>query len=491
MSTIKQQKGWLNCSKCPLHETRTKVVLGRGNPNAKIMFVGEGPGPKENDAGEPFVGPSGVMLNQFLETFDINRADIFLDNMVACFPSGTSVRAKHTRAGYSRHYSGDLIRIVAGGNELCGTPNHPILTTTGMRPLGSIEKGDHVIGCRFRERVGARDPDIKNGPAHIEDVVGAISEDGTGHRVAGTHMDFHGDGIKSDIDIVVPKRLLTNGVKSSSQKHRKESILKTTSKLQGVLKLLRSSYGSLVVLLGRHAGFCPGYSCFAGPLPLVRQGSSLVPDNNSLPLPPDGNAKTADVLTESSPTDPSLIRKRLEALPADISVNKVIEKGVIDFSGHVYNLSTDCGWYTAGGHIVSNCWPHITDVSGKRQTRKPSPEEMIACRDRIHQSIYVVDPIIVVSLGAPALQGLTGTSTGIVSAAGDVYETKVPGWYVDVDYSVYAMLHPAYLLRQTPLKDKEKKPDEKHPIRRTFRHFEDMLETVGLLNEAYYGIDIT
>jgi DNA polymerase len=220
MITIPQQKGWLNCSKCPLHEKRNKVVLGRGNLNAKIMFVGEGPGYKEDKTGKPFVGPSGDLLDKYLGTFDLSRADVFVDNMVAC-------------------------------------------------------------------------------------------------------------------------------------------------------------------------------------------------------------------------------------------------------------------------------WPYIIDEGTERkQTRKPSPDEMLACRERIQNSIYTVDPLVIVTLGAPALQGLAGESGGILSMAGEVFETTVPGWYTDVAYPVYAMLHPAYLLRQTPPDPKEKKPDERHPVRRTYKHFEDMLETLGLLNEAYYGIDM-
>jgi uracil-DNA glycosylase family 4 len=218
MSWIQQQKGWLNCSKCPLHESRDKVVLGRGNLNAKIMFIGEGPGPQEDKTGIPFCGPSGGMLDEIFNVFDINRSDVFLDNAVACFP-------------------------------------------------------------------------------HIQE-------------------------------------------------------------------------------------------------------------------------------------------------------------------------------------------------DGRKQIRKPSQEEISACRDRLNISIYTVDPTIIVTLGASALQGLTGETSGIVSVAGEVYETSIPGWYCNIEYPVYAMFHPSYLLRQTPPDPNEKKPNEKHPVRRTYKHFEDLLETIGMLSEAYYGVDI-
>lgn len=219
MSTIQSQKGWLHCSKCPLHKTRENVVLGRGNLNAKIMFVDEGPGPKEDKSGKPLVGPSSDLFDTFLSTFDIERSDVFIDNIVAC-------------------------------------------------------------------------------------------------------------------------------------------------------------------------------------------------------------------------------------------------------------------------------WPHIIEDGGRRQTRKPSQEEILACRERIQHSIYTVDPMIIVALGASALQSLTGESAGIVSVAGEVFETRVPGWYTDVEYPVYATFRPEYLRKQTPLDPQAKKPDERHPIRRTYKNFKDMLDSLGLLNEAYYGVEM-
>ena len=213
---LKEQMGWLNCSRCKLHEFRNKVVLGRGSRKAQIMFIGEGPGHEEDMSGEPFVGPSGDLLDKFLNVFEINRADVFIDN---------------------------------------------------------------IVGCR----------------------------------------------------------------------------------------------------------------------------------------------------------------------------------------------------------------PFVMD-EGKKVTRKPANEEVLACKPRLQQSIYLVDPTIIVSLGGPALQALTGVG-GITGAAGNVFETEVSGWYLDIHYPVYAMFHPAYILRQTPPGVKEKKTDERHPLRKTYKHFEDMLDTLRTLNKAYYGVE--
>ena len=76
------------CTKCPLAETRTKVVFGAGNADADLMFVGEGPGAEEDRQGLPFVGRAGGLLNQMLEEIGMAREDVFVTNVVRCRPPG-------------------------------------------------------------------------------------------------------------------------------------------------------------------------------------------------------------------------------------------------------------------------------------------------------------------------------------------------------------------------------------------------------------------
>jgi DNA polymerase len=75
------------CPKCPLGSLgRTHVVFGQGNPDADLMFIGEGPGRDEDIQGLPFVGRSGQLLNHILEAVNIKRADVFITNIVKCRP---------------------------------------------------------------------------------------------------------------------------------------------------------------------------------------------------------------------------------------------------------------------------------------------------------------------------------------------------------------------------------------------------------------------
>ncbi|HXL38533.1 MAG TPA: uracil-DNA glycosylase [Ktedonobacteraceae bacterium] len=76
------------CPKCDLCKSRTKAVPGEGNPHARIMFIGEGPGFHEDKQGRPFVGPAGQFLVELLASINLKRSDVFITNVVKCRPPG-------------------------------------------------------------------------------------------------------------------------------------------------------------------------------------------------------------------------------------------------------------------------------------------------------------------------------------------------------------------------------------------------------------------
>lgn len=74
------------CPNCDLAQTRTQAVPGDGPDNARLMFIGEGPGYNEDRSGHPFVGPAGRFLDELLATAGLKRADVFITNVVKCRP---------------------------------------------------------------------------------------------------------------------------------------------------------------------------------------------------------------------------------------------------------------------------------------------------------------------------------------------------------------------------------------------------------------------
>ena len=75
-----------NCDKCALAQGRHSVVIGMGDANADVMFIGEGPGHDEDLQGLPFVGSAGKLLDKMLHAIDISRENVYIANIVKCRP---------------------------------------------------------------------------------------------------------------------------------------------------------------------------------------------------------------------------------------------------------------------------------------------------------------------------------------------------------------------------------------------------------------------
>lgn len=86
LEDIREEIG--DCTRCKLHEGRTNLVFGEGNPKAKLVFVGEGPGRDEDLQGRPFVGRAGKLLNKIIEAMRLRREDVYICNVVKCRPPG-------------------------------------------------------------------------------------------------------------------------------------------------------------------------------------------------------------------------------------------------------------------------------------------------------------------------------------------------------------------------------------------------------------------
>ncbi|MFO0752583.1 MAG: uracil-DNA glycosylase [Thermodesulfovibrionales bacterium] len=82
--SLREEMG--DCLRCKLAKGRTKLVFGEGNPNARIMFIGEAPGREEDLQGRPFVGDAGELLTRLIEKMEFRREDVYIANIVKCRP---------------------------------------------------------------------------------------------------------------------------------------------------------------------------------------------------------------------------------------------------------------------------------------------------------------------------------------------------------------------------------------------------------------------
>lgn len=82
-----------DCTRCPLHAGRNQLVFGDGDANARLMFVGEGPGADEDAQGLPFVGRAGQLLNNMITAMGLQREEVYIANVVKCRPPSNRVPA--------------------------------------------------------------------------------------------------------------------------------------------------------------------------------------------------------------------------------------------------------------------------------------------------------------------------------------------------------------------------------------------------------------
>ena len=75
-----------SCNRCPLYKERKNLVFGAGNPQANLMFIGEGPGRDEDEQGVPFIGEAGQLLTRMINAMQFTRSDVYITNIVKCRP---------------------------------------------------------------------------------------------------------------------------------------------------------------------------------------------------------------------------------------------------------------------------------------------------------------------------------------------------------------------------------------------------------------------
>jgi DNA polymerase len=99
------------CQKCRLHAQRTQTVFARGNPFAKLMFVGEGPGREEDLQGAPFVGAAGQLLDKIIGAMGLREEEVYIANVVKCRPPNNRVPEPDEMASCGPYLNAQLANV--------------------------------------------------------------------------------------------------------------------------------------------------------------------------------------------------------------------------------------------------------------------------------------------------------------------------------------------------------------------------------------------
>lgn len=344
-------------------------------------------------------------------------ADEEMGSHPQCFPAGTIVAGPEAVAATARHYDGEIVVIrFASGDELAVTPNHPVLTTGGWVPAGQLDELSDVVRSRRQEGPpSAVDPDNDERPTVIEDVAEALGSAGrvTSARVPAAAEHFHGDGLGGEVDVVRADRPLRDRLDSALMEPLGEDPfglrIMTAAPLaslgdtdQVLDRLGHAPDGSMCGLYvpemlfarapQRHQGVGVGVTAERdsgldevstndtavdaealgdGVLTLaggVARGDlgdrEVVTGRSSSEL--GGFQRRAlgggspDVTLTQDPAqaalaDPVPSGADLNRFAGEVVADRVVEVLVRRFVGHVYNLETVDGWYTANDTVVHNC----------------------------------------------------------------------------------------------------------------------------------------
>ena len=326
------------------------------------------------------------------------RSEVAFRRHPQCFPSGVVASGPHIEAAARRWYDGELVILTtASGQKLSVTGNHPVLTRGGWLAASLLREGDEVFRSTGAE--GAAPlmvPNHHQVPALVEDVWDALRVNGL-VRVPTSPEDFHGDGIHGEVDVAYADGALRNGVDSTFTQHGSEQLF--SDALMGLRQLVTQGLPGLMDViptgrLGRNVGGeSLGLALLASHLSVAHEPSFAAPATFDAGFPQDaGNGSARNSVLSSNgvfasarevgPHDlfgvEGVRRPRWDAaglavtaegrlrnasrgldlaarLAGQVEADRLVDVRRVEWSGHVYSLTSSEGWLSANSLIVSNC----------------------------------------------------------------------------------------------------------------------------------------
>lgn len=268
-----------------------------------------------------------------------------------CLVAETSIEAASIERGISRSYTGPIITLhLPGGKKLSGTPNHPVLTNRGWKPLQEIHDGDHLVSGDWMKSVASIANYFDDVKASIQDIVCSLP--GRTSPVPTAARDFHGDGIGSHVHAVTANGLLDRERPRSFYQSMKTPFhrgIKLPPFLSGQWDALMSRAHAIHSL-----GWCPAFSGF-------KLGVAATPQLIASPPEPGGDRGGGNVVPGRDLNARQLLGKIKSGeilcggMAKLLSLTPVLSRTMNVQSAHVFNLTTKAGFFLAGNIITSNC----------------------------------------------------------------------------------------------------------------------------------------
>ena len=237
--------------------------------NERPGHLAMGKGDQERAVGEVFTNPYTFAVL-------LRPGDGPASEVINCFAPDTPIEVDGLKAAIRHEYTGDIIELGAGpGVDLTITPNHPILTQRGWLAASDINEGDYLIQrCRANQVVGA-EPKVADRVTTAEQLYDAAQAMGCSNRVSSASVDFHGDTVTEDVDIVPVEGGLRDAFNSPLAEFCRDFTLADTDVLVGlgVIRRLQQTRA-----LGSPGGSNSLVGCGYPSKPRVGRGEGRAPD---------------------------------------------------------------------------------------------------------------------------------------------------------------------------------------------------------------------
>lgn len=322
---------------------------------------------------------------------DLIRVDMAtFDARTGCLVGSSRIASDMVRAIFRRPYEGRVFRLITkAGRDFTTTPNHPMLTRRGWIRADRLQLGDELICDSRQERSRTSgQKHAADSPPTIAEVFEAVSKVGIVERRAGRQEDFHGDGMQGDVDVLRPDRELRLGFFTAIDKPAAKEIFTPSddvlfcSKCSALLgfdaseelirlrarTLFHASFGQ--ALLDEGLGCAEASSDALDRLAALFIAGCDLHDGESLPvLGMRGRGETMlrsgrtrsrkaslfEGFADVSKVGVHRCSHLLHRQSGGIELDRLIDIQVTLFCGHVFNLSTEDGYFTVEGAYTSNC----------------------------------------------------------------------------------------------------------------------------------------
>lgn len=280
---------------------------------------------------------------------------VFPGEEINCFPGDSRLHfADGVSKAYRRWYSGHLTEVVTDtGKTLRATPNHPVLTPNGWRPIGLLQEGDDVMEVSIQRVFGpVREMHEHHAITTLAECFDALARSGRRTNLPILARDFHGDGSPdSDVDIVNGARPLTIGIQPDALERFAKHYFTVSNNAASRLCAL-AKFGARA-LLSAYRSMCRGSTALS---PLWSFAGHL--NARGLAWAADGATGGLDPIDDGLAINSMFLGKREDAstLLMGLAQRATISRvKTTPYEGHVYNLQTKSGWYVTEGIITHNC----------------------------------------------------------------------------------------------------------------------------------------